>query len=214
LTHWLEAVLLRVAHMGSWGVVWFVVAYVAAAIMFAPAFVLTFAAGAIFGLWRGTLIVFCAALLGSIAVYGLAAPLAHGRVMHRLERDRRVAAIRRAVVGDALWVMFLLRLSPLVPYSLLNYALALSGVRFKDFVLASVGMLPAIVMYAYYGKIVCDVAKLAPGVSPPRGIEYRTLVGIGLIATVWATHLITRAARRAMRQQRIADALEASLRES
>jgi uncharacterized membrane protein YdjX (TVP38/TMEM64 family) len=209
--NWLEAVVVRVAHMGPWGVVLFTAAYVAAAVTLAPAFVLTFAAGAIFGLWRGTLIVFFAALLGAIAVYGLAAPLAHGRVMRRLERDARVAAIRRAVVSDALWVMFLLRLSPLVPYVLLNYALALSGVRFKDFVLATVGMLPAIVMYAYYGKIVGDVAKLAAGVSPPRGIEYWVLVGVGLVATIWATHMITRAARRAMEQQRIAETLDASL---
>jgi len=211
--NWLEAVVVRVAHMGPWGVVLFIAAYVAAAVTLAPAFVLTFAAGAIFGLWRGTLIVFFAALLGAIAVYGLAAPLANGRLMRRLERDARVAAIRRAVVSDALWVMFLLRLSPLVPYVLLNYALALSGVRFKDFVLATVGMLPAIIMYAYYGKIVGDVAKLAAGVSPPRGIEYWTLVAVGLVATIWATHLITRAARRAMEQQRITATLDASLRD-
>jgi len=211
--NWLEAVVVRVAHMGPWGVVLFTAAYVAAAVTLAPAFVLTFAAGAIFGLWRGTLIVFFAALLGAIAVYGLAAPLAHGRLMRRLERDARVAAIRRAVVSDALWVMFLLRLSPLVPYVLLNYALALSGVRFKDFVLASVGMLPAIVMYAYYGKIVGDVAKLAAGVSPPRGIEYWTLVGLGLVATILATSAITRAARRAMEQQRIAETLNAPMSE-
>lgn len=204
---WLEAIIVRIAHMGSWGVVLFVAAYVAAAVTLAPAFLLTFAAGAIFGLWRGTLIVYFASLLGSIAVYGLAAPLSHGRIMRRLERDARVAAIRRAVVGDALWVMFLLRLSPIVPYVLLNYALALSGVPFKHFVLASVGMVPAIVMYAYYGKIVGDVAKLAAGVSPPRGVEYWALVAIGLFATVWATHVITRAARRSMEQQRIADAL-------
>jgi uncharacterized membrane protein YdjX (TVP38/TMEM64 family) len=211
--NWLEAVVLRVAHMGPWGVALFIAAYVAAAITLAPAFVLTFAAGAIFGLWRGTLIVFFAALLGAIAVYGLAAPLAHGRIMRRLERDPRVAAIRRAVVGDALWVMFLLRLSPLVPYVLLNYALALSGVRFKDFVLATVGMLPAIIMYAYYGKIVGDVAKLAAGVSPPRGIEYWMLLAVGLGATIWATSMITRAARRAMEQERIAGTIDASLRE-
>jgi uncharacterized membrane protein YdjX (TVP38/TMEM64 family) len=210
---WLEAVILRVANMGPWGVVLFIAAYVVAAITLAPAFILTFAAGAIFGLWRGTMVVFLAALLGAMAVYGLAAPLARGRLMRRLERDPRVAAIRKAVVGDALWVMFLLRLSPLVPYVLLNYALALSGVKFKDFVLATVGMLPAIVMYAYYGKIVGDVAKLAAGVSPPRGIEYWTVVGVGLVATIAATSMITRAARRAMEQQRIADTLDASLHE-
>jgi uncharacterized membrane protein YdjX (TVP38/TMEM64 family) len=133
--------------------------------------------------------------------------------MQRLERDARVAAIRRAVVGDALWVMFLLRLSPLVPYVLLNYALALSGVPFKHFVLATVGMLPAIVLYAYYGKIVGDVAKLAAGVSPPRGIEYWVIMAVGLAATVLATSMITRAARKAMEEQRIADTLDSSLRE-
>jgi uncharacterized membrane protein YdjX (TVP38/TMEM64 family) len=211
--HWLEAVVVRVAHMGPWGVVLFIAAYVAAAVTLAPAFVLTVAAGAIFGLWRGTLIVYFGSLLGSITVYAMAAPLAHGRIMRRLARDARLSAIRRAVVGDALWVMFLLRLSPLVPYVLLNYALALSGVRFKDFVVASVGMLPAIVMYAYYGKIVGDVAKLAAGVSPPRGVEYWTLVGIGLVATIWATHVIARAARRAIDQQRMTEALQAGTRE-
>ena len=207
--HWLEALIVRIGHMGALGILLFIAAYVMAAITLAPAFLLTFAAGAIFGLWRGTVIVYLAALLGSVAVYGLAAPLAHGRIMRRLDRDARVSAIRRAVVGNALWVMFLLRLSPLVPYNLLNYALALSGVRFKDFVLASVGMLPAIVMYAYYGKIVGDVAKLAAGVSPPHGVEYWTLVGVGLVATIWATHMITTAARRAIDQQRIAEALQA-----
>jgi len=200
--HWLEAVLVRVAHMGPLGIVLFMAAYVLAAVTLAPAFLLTFAAGAIFGLWRGTVIVYLAALLGAIAVYGLAAPLAHGRIMRRLDRDLRVAAIRRAVVGNALWVMFLLRLSPLVPYNLLNYALALSGVRFKDFVLASVGMLPAIVMYAYYGKIVGDVAKITAGVAPPRGAEYWVVVLVGLVATIWATTIITRAARVAIDRQR------------
>lgn len=199
--HWLEAIVLRVAHMGPWGVLLFVGAYIVAAVTLAPSFLLTFAAGAIFGLWRGTLIVYLAALLGSMAVYGLAAPLARGRVMRRLERDARVAAVRRALVGDALWVMFLLRLSPIVPYVLLNYALALSGVPFRDFVMASVGMLPSIIMYAYYGKIVGDVAKLAAGVSPPRGVEYWTFVGLGLVATLVATTMITRSARRAIEQQ-------------
>ena len=75
--------------------------------------------------------------------------------------------------------------------------------------LATVGMLPAIVMYAYYGKIVGDVAKIAAGIVPPRGVEYLTLVGVGLVATIWATDVITRAARRAMEQQRIAEALGA-----
>ena len=83
--------------------------------------------------------------------------------------------------------MFLLRLSPIVPFVLLNYGLAFSGVRYRDFLLASVGMLPAILMYVYYGKVVGDVAKVAAGVAPPRGPEYYVLLGLGLVATIVAT---------------------------
>jgi uncharacterized membrane protein YdjX (TVP38/TMEM64 family) len=199
--NWIGAIILRIVALGAWGPALFIVAYVAAALTLAPAFLLTFAAGAVFGLWRGTVLVYIGAVLGSSAVFALAAPLARSRLLRWIDRDPRVAAVRRAIVGDAVWVMFLLRLSPLVPYVLLNYALALSGVRYRDFLLATVGMLPAILMYVYYGKIVGDVAKIAAGVAPPRGVEYWIVVSLGLVATIVATTMITRAARRAIAQQ-------------
>ena len=177
----------------------FIAAYVVASVMLAPAFLLTFAAGAVFGLWRGTLLVYVAASLGSSAVFAIASPLADSRFLKWLRKDPRVAAVRNAVVGEGAWVMFLLRLSPVVPFVFLNYALALSGVRYRDFMAASVGMLPAIVMYVYYGKVAGDVAKLAAGIAPPRGPAYYTLLVVGLIATVVATTAVTRAARRSMK---------------
>jgi uncharacterized membrane protein YdjX (TVP38/TMEM64 family) len=200
--HWLGDVILRLTHLGTWGAVLFVAAYVLAALTLAPAFLLTFAAGAVYGLWRGTILVYVGAVLGSSVVYALASPLTRTRFLHWIDRDPRVAAVRSALVGDAVWVMFLLRLSPLVPYVLLNYALAVSGVRYRDFLVASIGMLPAIVMYVYYGKIVGDVAKITAGIVPPRGVEYWVVVGLGLVATIWATTIITRAARAAIEQQR------------
>jgi uncharacterized membrane protein YdjX (TVP38/TMEM64 family) len=200
--NWLAAAALRLTHMGPWAPAMFVAAYIVASITVAPAFLLTFIAGAVFGLWRGTLLVYIGAVLGSSAVYLLAAPLSRSRVLRWIDRDKRVAAVRAAVVGEGFWVMFLLRLSPLVPYVLLNYALALSGVRYRDFLLASVGMLPAITMYVYYGKVVGDVAALAAGKAPPRGPEYYVLLVIGLIATAVATTMVTRAARRAIEKQK------------
>lgn len=199
MTEFIERVVLALGDLGPWGPVLFVVAYVMASVTLAPAFLLTFAAGAVFGLWRGTLLVYVGASLGSSAVFAIAAPLANSRFLRWLRRDPRVDAVRNAVVGEGAWVMFLLRLSPVVPYVLLNYALALSGVRYRDFMAASVGMLPAIVMYVYYGKVAGDVAKLAAGMAPPRGPEYYTLLVVGLIATIVATTVVTRAARRSMK---------------
>ena len=198
---WLAPAVLRLTESGPWAPVLFVLIYVIAALTIAPAFFLTVAAGAMFGVWRGSLIVFIGASLGASAVYGLAAPLSRSRWIQRVTSDSRVSAVRAAVVGEGLWVMFLLRLSPLVPYTVLNYALALGGVRYADFMIALVGMIPAIVMYTYYGKIVGDVAKLAAGVTPPRGPEHYVFLAVGLIAVVVSTRMITKAARRAVEQR-------------
>ena len=198
---WLAPAVVRLTEVGPWAPALFILIYVIAAITVAPAFFLTVAAGAMFGVWRGSLIVFVGASLGASAVYALASPLSRSQWIQRVTSDSRVAAVRAAVVGEGVWVMFLLRLSPLVPYTVLNYALALAGVRYTEFLIALVGMIPAIIMYAYYGKIVGDVAALAAGVSPPRGPEYYVFLGIGLIAIVVSTRMITKAARRAVEQR-------------
>lgn len=199
---WLAPVLLKLSELGPWGPVLFILIYIVAAVTLAPAFFLTVAAGALFGVGRGSVIVFIGASLGASAVYVLGLPMSRSRLMARMTRDRRVAAVRDAVRGEGAWVMFLLRLSPLVPFNILNYALALSGVRYVDFAIALLGMIPAIIMYTYYGKVVGDVAALAAGVTAPRGPEYYALLVLGLIGIILSTTLITRAARRAVERQR------------
>ena len=195
---WLAPAVLRLTDTGPWAPVLFILLYIVAAVAIAPAFFLTVAAGAMFGVWRGSIIVFIAASLGASVVYVLGSRLASVGWMQRIRRDPRVAAVHAALMGESVWIMFLLRLSPLVPYTVLNYALALSGVRYADYAVALVGMIPAIIMYTYYGKVVGDVAALAAGVSPPRGPEYYVLLVVGLIAIVVSTTMITRAARRAI----------------
>ena len=198
---WFAALLLRVGELGPWGPVLFALLYILFAVTMAPAFLLTVGAGALFGVWRGSVLVFVSATLGAIVVYVVSQRLVGTRLVDRIIRDRRVAAVRIAVAGEGAWVQFLLRLSPIVPYVLVNYAFGLSRVRFRDFLVACLGMIPAIVMYTYYGRVVGDVAKLAAGVAPPRGREYYILLAVGLVATVVATMAITRAARRAMEEQ-------------
>ena len=195
---WLAPVVLRITNLGPWAPVVFVLIYIAAALTMAPAFFLTVAAGALFGVWQGSVVVFVGASLGASAVYAVASPLAKSRWMARLTRNPRIAAVRAAIVGEGAWVMFLLRLSPLIPFTPLNYALALSGVRYRDYLVALLGMLPAILIYTYYGKVVGDVAALAAGVSPPRGPAYYALAIASVIAIVITTALISRAARRAL----------------
>ena len=193
---------LRVEEFGPWAPLLFIVVYVAASVAFIPAALLTLAGGAVFGLARGIPIVFTAALLGSSASFGVARTVARDRVTRWLARDPRAAAVNDAIAAEGVKVVLLLRLSPLFPYNVLNYALGLSRVRYRDFVLGSLGMLPGTVLYTYYGTIVGDVAALAAGTAPVRGVEYYVLLGVGLLATATVMLVITRAARRALGRQR------------
>lgn len=188
-----------VARNGMAGALLFVLGYVAATVAFVPGSLLTIAAGAIFGLGKGTALVFVAATLGASAAFLVSRYLARPLVERRLAGNERFAAIDRAIGHEGRKIVFLLRLSPVFPFNLLNYALGLTKVRFRDYVIASAGMLPATLLYVYYGRILGDVARVASGTPIQRGPEYYVLLGIGLAATIVVTALVTRTARRALR---------------
>jgi uncharacterized membrane protein YdjX (TVP38/TMEM64 family) len=186
--------------LGPAGVVAFILGYAVATVAFVPGSLLTLAAGALFGLVGGTAVAFVAATLGASAAFLVSRYLARHAVERRLAGNDRVAAIDRAVAAQGRRIVLLLRLSPLVPFNLLNYALGLTRVRFADYLVASVGMLPGTLLYVYYGKVIGEVALLAGGGPAPKGPGYYTLLGIGLLATVAVTVLVTRIARRALRE--------------
>jgi uncharacterized membrane protein YdjX (TVP38/TMEM64 family) len=181
----------------------FVVGYALATVAFVPGSVLTLAAGAIFGLVKGTLLVFTAATLGAIAAFLVARHVARDAVARRIEGDARFAAIDRAVELQGRRIVFLLRLSPVFPFNLLNYALGLTRVRLRDYAVASLGMLPGTLLYVYSGKVVGEVAALAGGGEMQRGTGYYLSWGIGLAATALVTVLVTRIARRALAEATI-----------
>jgi uncharacterized membrane protein YdjX (TVP38/TMEM64 family) len=189
----------HVAGLGRWGPVAFVAGFVLAAVAFVPGSLLTLAAGAIFGLARGVLYVFVGATLGATAAFLVARYLVRSRVERRVRADRRFAAIDDAVARDGRRIVFLLRLSPVLPFNLLNYALGVTRVRLADFVLGCAGMLPGTVLYVYYGKLAGDVAG-AVGGAAPRGAGYYAVLALGLAATILVTVLVTRLARRALKE--------------
>ncbi|MEP7176859.1 MAG: TVP38/TMEM64 family protein [Gemmatimonadales bacterium] len=186
--------------LGVWGPVAFVAGYALAVVAFVPGSLLTLAAGAIFGVVKGTAFVLIAATLGASAAFLVSRYLARGFVERRLEGNERFAAIDRAIGSEGRKIVFLLRLSPVFPFNLLNYALGLTRVRFADYLVASIGMLPGTLLYVYYGKVAGDVARLAGGAPVERGAAYYGVLGLGLLATIVVTTLVTRTARRALKE--------------
>ncbi len=188
----------RIRGLGPLAPVVFVFGYAVAAVAFVPGSLLTLAAGAIFGLGPGVVLVLLGATLGASAAF-LVARYAVRRPFERaLAGNERFRAIDRAIGRDGRRIVFLLRLSPVFPFNLLNYGLGLTTVRFRDYLAASVGMIPGSVLYVYYGKVAGDVAALAGGVAPPRGPGYYGVLVLGLAATIAVTVVVTRTAKRAL----------------
>ena len=173
--------------------------YIVATVAFVPGSVLTLAAGAIFGLGSGLLYVWIAASMGATASFLLSRYIARQIIEDRIHENVRFAAIDRAIGREGLKIVVLLRLNPILPFNLLNYALGLTSVSFSDYVLASLGMLPGTFLYIYYGKVAGDVAMLAGGASM-RGPGYYAILGLGLVATIVLTTLVTRTARKALQE--------------
>ncbi len=190
----LRLVLGWVARLGPWGPVTFIGIYIAAAVFFIPASVLTLGAGALFGVVWGSLYVSIGSTLGATCAFLVGRYLARRAIARKIEGNERFAAIDRAVAGEGWKIVGLTRLSPVFPFTLLNYAFGLTRVSLRDYVLASwIGMMPGTLMYVYVGSL----AKVAAGARRRTPAQW-ALYGVGLAATVSVTILITRTARRAL----------------
>jgi uncharacterized membrane protein YdjX (TVP38/TMEM64 family) len=182
--------------LGAIGPIAFVGAYAVGVVAFLPGAALTLAGGGIFGVVKGTAIVFVAALLGSTLAFLIARYVARDFVAARIAGNAQFAAIDRAIGQQGRKIVFLLRLSPVFPFSLGNYALGLTRVSLGDYVLGAFGMLPGTLLYVYVGSLASDVASAAASGGAATGKTVLTVVGFA--ATVAVTLYVTRIARRAL----------------
>jgi uncharacterized membrane protein YdjX (TVP38/TMEM64 family) len=184
--------------LGVLGPLVFILGYALAVVAFVPGSALTLASGAIFGVTEGTLLVFVAALLGSTAAFLVARHAARAAIERRIAGDPRFAAIDRAIGKEGRKIVFLLRLSPIFPFNLLNYGLGLTRVALADYVVAGVGMLPGTLLYVYLGSAAGEAVAAAGGAAAGRSPAEWALFGVGLAATAIVTLFVTRIARRAL----------------
>ncbi len=187
-----------VAAQGLAGVAVYILLYILACVFFVPGSVLTLGAGAIWGVVGGVPVVSVASTLGATVAFLIGRHLARDWVAHRIEGNERFKAIDEAVAREGWKIVGLTRLSPVFPFSLLNYAFGLTRVSLRDYFFASwIGMLPGTVMYVYLGSLAGSLAALGAGQSTRTPAQW-TLYGVGLAATVAVTVYVTRIARAAL----------------
>ena len=186
----------RVGGLGWTGVLLFIGIYAVATVLFVPGSVLTLGAGAVYGVVWGSIYVSIASVLGATSAFLVGRYLARDAIARKIAGNDRFAAIDRAVATGGWRIVGLTRLSPVFPFTLLNYAFGLTRVSLGEYVIASwIGMMPGTIMYVYIGSL----AQAASGQRSRTPLEWG-LYGIGLLATVAVTVVITRLAKRELAQ--------------
>ncbi|MFZ9850133.1 MAG: TVP38/TMEM64 family protein [Vulcanococcus sp.] len=155
-------------------------------------------AGALYGTWWGSLIVFIGACLGAEAAFLLGRTALREWARRRLASLPKLQAVEQAVSREGLKLVLLTRLSPAFPFSLLNLAYGLSEVSLRDYTLGLIGILPGTILFCGLGALAGDVARFGAVLSGEADAGTWALRIIGILATVAVVWLVGRAARRAL----------------
>ncbi|MDJ0396136.1 TVP38/TMEM64 family protein [Rhodococcus sp. G-MC3] len=145
-----ESIRSRVSDAGWWGIAGFVVVYALLSATPFPASTLTIASGLLFGLAVGAAVVVAAATMGAYLAYWMARSLGRGQVARsEWGKLRKLDAL---LVRRGLMSVLIVRLIPLFPFSLVNYAAGISAVGQRDYVLGTlIGIVPATIGFTALG---------------------------------------------------------------
>ncbi len=175
--------------------------YAAGTILFLPGAILTLSAGFLYGPLWGTVIASPASVLGATGAFLIGRTAARRWVRAKVSTSPRFAALQEAIGREGTKILVLVRLSPVSPFSLVNYAFGLTSLSLRNYVLGSwIAMLPGTFLYVYLGSVITDAAGLASGANPPAGgsAAQRVLLWVGLAATLAVVVVVTRTARSAL----------------
>src|SRR5437588_10860652 len=199
---WLRSFNDWVGKMGLAGIFIFIAVYAAATVLLAPGAILTIGAGFAFGLWKGFLAVSAGATLGAALAFLVARFIARDKVEAIAKGNEKFRKIDNAIGKQGAKLIFLLRLSPAIPFNLSNYFYGLTGVKFWPYVLVSwIGMIPGTFLYVYIGTAGKAAASVAAGGEAMKhGWQYWTFMSVGLVATIMVAIWVTKIARDALRK--------------
>ena len=200
---WLRSFNDWVTRMGVVGIFIFIGVYAVATVLLAPGSILTIGAGFAFGLSKGFLAVSAGSTLGAALAFLVARSIAREKVEATAKGNEKFREIDKAIGKQGAKLIFLLRLSPLIPFNLSNYFYGLTGVRFWPYVLVSwIGMMPGTLLYVYIGVAGKAAVSATAGAEAARhSWEYWALTSIGLVATIIVTIWVTKIARDALKEK-------------
>jgi uncharacterized membrane protein YdjX (TVP38/TMEM64 family) len=193
----------RARNVGWIGYVGLICAYGVWCALGLPASIPSLAAAATFGFWRGVMIAYFGANLGSLIGFSVSRHLARDWFTEVVGKRMALAQINRAVAESGWKIVAITRLPPISPFSIVNYAYGLTPVALRQYLIGTaIGIIPGTVAYIYLGTILGDVAQTSRRARTP--VEWAIYI-FGFIATVAVCAYFIRIAKRALARHAIAE---------
>ncbi|MBV8506220.1 MAG: TVP38/TMEM64 family protein [Alphaproteobacteria bacterium] len=194
LREWIEALQSWLLGLGLWGVIVFTIILIVITFLPAPDWPLPIAAGYVYGFWAFPL-TYASIAFASVVAFLAARYLLRDKIRSLLSRRKKYRTLDKAVADDGWQVVVLMRLSPIVPFNLQNYALGVTAIPFLQYLTATlVGIVPGIAIYVYFGIFGKGLG------SGPTVFDW-VLFGIGVLATVALAILVARKTKTKLDEQ-------------
>ena len=197
ISEWLTAFQDWVQGFGALGWAIFIAVYAITSFVLIPGSILTLGAGVAYGLWAFPLVV-AGAVLASAMSFLAARYVFHDRVQEKVAQYPRFKAVNEAIRDEGWKVVLLLRLSPALPFSLQNWFLGLMPVGFWPAQIATLfGIMPGTLLYIWIASLGGEAA--AGGAADASLLRY-VVLGVGLLATLVVTVVVTRKAQQKLKE--------------
>ena len=192
IARWLGEFQTWVGNAGAIGYVLYALVYVLCCILVVPALALTLGAGAIFGFVTGSIVSLIGATLGATAAFLLSRTVMRHRVERLTANNVKFRALDRAITVEGTKIMWLVRLSGFPPFTWVNYAVGITGIDTRTFIVTTFfGIIPGTLAFTYAG---------AAGAAALSGAGNRVLLAVTAVGAVVVSAFIARVALRAIRR--------------
>ena len=172
-----------------WTIPAYFLAYTLLDVLFIPTQALSIVAVLLWGWLKGGVVELLAATAGAVFPFLIARGALRDSIAARLARHEKVATV---LEREGFTLLLILRVVPVIPYTILNYVAGLSSLRVWQYVAATIiGMVPSTFIFAYF------VESILEGIVDPRDVALRAIgAGLLLAALIIVTRLASPSVRR------------------
>ena len=142
------------------GIFFFVVIYIFIVLLILPASWLSIAAGYLYGTYLGSAIVFISAFIGASISFFISKKFLSKKVLDMINKYPKLSLLENIIQKGGLKLIVLTRLSPLFPFSILNYFYGLNNITYKDFSISLICIIPGTFLYCSVGSLLNDLSDI------------------------------------------------------